>query len=110
MKNPKARTVLAAAAVSLALVFTGAAPATAGPKVGGSISCPANMSARISFTTNYSGSLTFYSPGYGVKYGAVSWKDTSKRVYRSYNAPRRGPVSWMFLATGADNFYATCSL
>ena len=110
MKNPKARTVLAAAAVSLALVFTGAAPATAGPKVGGSIACPANMTARISFTTNYSGSLTFYSTGYGVKYGAVSWKDTSSRVYRSYTSPRRGPVSWMFLATGADNFYATCAL
>jgi len=111
MKNRTSLTVMAAAATSLALVFGGVAPASAaGPKVGGSISCPANMHARISFTTTYEGSFTLYSKGYGVKYANFTWKQTSKPVYRTYSSPRNGAVSWMLLATGSDNFYATCTL
>ena len=108
MKNHKARVILAVAATSLALVLSGATPASASVD-NGSISCPSNMAARVSFTSTYSGAIDWYTTG-GTWFRSNTWGANNGNVtYRTYVATRTGPVKWNIPNPYAHgDIYATC--
>jgi len=113
MKSRKPLTFLVTAAASLALVIGGATPANAASALG-SINCPSNMVAKVSFmTTTKAGVIQWYSKYPDGNLGQKSWAAGKARLLTMY-APRGGTVYWSLPRGGTaatppvTNIYATC--
>jgi hypothetical protein len=113
MKVRKPIAVLATAAASLALIMGGAAPANAASALG-SIQCPSNMVAKVSFiTSTKAGVVQWYSSYPNAPLGQNSW-GAGKARYHAVYAPRNGTIYWSLPRGGTSatpavtNIYATC--
>lgn len=95
MKTQKIATVLAAAAAGLALTFAAAVPANATPQYyGGTLTCPSNKIAQVTFTTSAAGYLSFYSKKLPGGYTKNSFIKLSYLKTYTYKAKASGPVTY----------------